>query len=245
MKQPILTNVCLTSIVKDELINPAGGIEDFVHCSVPFVGKAIIIDTGSTDGTLEKLNELTKQYEHLTVIQRDFTGFANDKNYLLKLSSNYGYDWSLFLDADERLTPKDFEDINISRNKLRNTTFYAINLQYLNLTPTGEINVRTIPQKIVDNYGAFFDSVKAFSGEELKLREGCEEEIFLPNYVKHFLQNTNALALKNKWYQLMQSQNYQEANKLYTENVWKKLNPRRIGFDGLRELTQKELDILK
>ena len=47
MKNIVLNNVTLVAIVRDEMINPAGGIEDFVNLAVPFVEKAVIVYTRS------------------------------------------------------------------------------------------------------------------------------------------------------------------------------------------------------
>lgn len=56
----VLPNTSLCSIVRDELMNPAGGIKDFMECIVPYVERAVIVDTGSLDGTREVLEEAKK-----------------------------------------------------------------------------------------------------------------------------------------------------------------------------------------
>jgi glycosyltransferase involved in cell wall biosynthesis len=67
MLPPLLPEVELCAIVKDELNNPAGGIEDFVRTVVPFLGGAVIVDTGSSDGTREKLEALSSEFSQLRV----------------------------------------------------------------------------------------------------------------------------------------------------------------------------------
>ena len=50
-RKAVLPNTSLCAIVRDEMMNPAGGIADFVDSTVPFVEQAVIVDTGSLDGT--------------------------------------------------------------------------------------------------------------------------------------------------------------------------------------------------
>ena len=54
----VLPDVSLAAIVRDEIMNPAGGIVDFVESVIPFLEEAVIVDTGSVDGTREALEEL-------------------------------------------------------------------------------------------------------------------------------------------------------------------------------------------
>ncbi len=79
----ILKDVSLCAIVRDEMLNSAGGIEDFVRSTLPFVASAVIIDTGSKDGTWEKLQELRGEYPHPEVFQRQFRDFASSRNFAL------------------------------------------------------------------------------------------------------------------------------------------------------------------
>nr|MBP7708770.1 hypothetical protein [Candidatus Pacearchaeota archaeon] len=55
-KRTILPDTSLCAIVRDEIINPAqlpgkSGIRSFVESHVPYVEQAVIVDTGSVDGT--------------------------------------------------------------------------------------------------------------------------------------------------------------------------------------------------
>jgi glycosyltransferase involved in cell wall biosynthesis len=56
--------------------NPAGGIIDFLAWTLPFVEEAVVVDTGSKEGTREILAEAAKYYPHLRVYDHPFKGFA-------------------------------------------------------------------------------------------------------------------------------------------------------------------------
>lgn len=106
----ILPDVSLAAIVRDEMMNPAGGIVDFVHSTVPFVQEAVIIDTGSKDGTRQALEELQAQYPQLRVFDRKFDDYASCRNYSL---DQVRTPYALVLDADERILAGDFEQLAI------------------------------------------------------------------------------------------------------------------------------------
>ena len=48
----------LVAIVKDELHNESGGIVSYLQSVLPFVDAAVVVDTGSSDGTFEALTTL-------------------------------------------------------------------------------------------------------------------------------------------------------------------------------------------
>ncbi|VVB82373.1 Glycosyl transferase family 2 [uncultured archaeon] len=99
----ILSDVSLCAIVRDEMMNPAGGIERFVESHVPYVEEAVIADTGSVDGTREILEEMQAKYSNLRVVDIPFTGYASTRNKAL----NYVKTKKAFiLDADELLCHK-------------------------------------------------------------------------------------------------------------------------------------------
>ncbi len=101
----VLPDVSLAAIVRDEMMNPAGGIIDFVECTVPHVEEAVIVDTGSVDGTREVLEKLQARYPHLKVFDHPFQDYADARNHSLQqVRTKY----ALVLDADERLFGKDW-----------------------------------------------------------------------------------------------------------------------------------------
>ena len=66
--------------------------------SVLFVDEIIIIDSYSTDNTID----IAKKY-NVRIIQRTFDNFSNQKNYAIEHAK---YEWIILLDADERIGEK-------------------------------------------------------------------------------------------------------------------------------------------
>lgn len=100
-KPIILTNTSLCAIVRDEKMNPAGGIGRFVDSHVPFVEQAVIADTGSVDGTREILEQMQSKYPNLKIVDIPFKGYADARN---KAMEHVQTKRVLILDADELLT---------------------------------------------------------------------------------------------------------------------------------------------
>lgn len=67
--------------------------------SLRFVDKVIVIDSGSTDGTVS----VSRKYK-AEVIKHQFKSYADQRNYALTQAQ--GYDWVLMIDADEIVEPE-------------------------------------------------------------------------------------------------------------------------------------------
>jgi len=80
-------------ITKNEALNIRACLE-----SVEWADEIIVVDSGSTDNTVEICNEFGAQ-----VHVRDWPGFGIQKNRALGYAVN---DWILSIDADERVTPE-------------------------------------------------------------------------------------------------------------------------------------------
>jgi glycosyltransferase involved in cell wall biosynthesis len=65
--------------------------------SVAWCDEIVVVDAGSSDGTVELARKRATRVEH-----RDWPGYAAQKNRALELTTG---DWVLCLDADERCTP--------------------------------------------------------------------------------------------------------------------------------------------
>lgn len=82
----------LVVITKNEVDNLKRCLE-----SVPFASEVIVLDSGSTDGTIEHAQNLGAR-----VYSQDWLGFGAQKNRAVSYAS---HDWVLCLDADEALSP--------------------------------------------------------------------------------------------------------------------------------------------
>ncbi|WP_372753284.1 glycosyltransferase family 2 protein [Mariniflexile sp.] len=88
------------------VIIPTFNEEDYIEgalYSVKFADEIIIVDSFSTDKTVEIAKKFNCQ-----VIQRKFDNFSNQKNHALQFAKT---EWILFLDADERITENLQKDI--------------------------------------------------------------------------------------------------------------------------------------
>ncbi|MFD0797002.1 CDP-glycerol glycerophosphotransferase family protein [Maribacter chungangensis] len=72
---------------------------DEVLTNVQFADEIIVVDSFSTDGTVERIKKRPK----VRFIQRPFVNYTDQKAFAMNQASN---DWVLFMDADERLTDR-------------------------------------------------------------------------------------------------------------------------------------------
>ncbi|ADG83678.1 glycosyltransferase family 2 protein [Thermincola potens] len=92
--------------------------------SVQWADEIIVVDSFSTDATVEICRKYTDK-----VFQREWTGFADQKNYGIELS---GCPWVLSIDADERITPALKEEITKAMQNDRFAGYYIPRKNYLN-----------------------------------------------------------------------------------------------------------------
>ena len=90
-----MSTVCLVMIVKDE----APVIERCLRSVLPVVDAVAIIDTGSTDGTMDVMEACAKDHRGL-LIDRPWVDFATNRNEALALGSESHCDYLLMMDAD-------------------------------------------------------------------------------------------------------------------------------------------------
>jgi len=132
IKTPRLKNTGLCAIVKDEKMNAAGGIGDFIESTLPYLAGGVIIDTGSTDGTRQILERTTIRFPGLKVFDKLFNGFADARNYSLEKFKETGLEFAFVLDADERLTKQDFIKLQES---LKSSQDEAFGFKFLDIYP--------------------------------------------------------------------------------------------------------------
>lgn len=89
-----MNSLSVIIITKNESANIRACLE-----SVAWADEIIVVDSASTDGTLEIAREYTRHVH----VHADWPGFGAQKNRALGHASK---DWVLSLDADERVTPE-------------------------------------------------------------------------------------------------------------------------------------------
>lgn len=90
-------------------LNEAQNIEAYIK-SLWFADEIIIVDSFSTDGTVE----LASKHDRVRVIQRPFDNFSAQKNFAISQAKN---DWVTFFDLDEEISPTLGQEIlEISKN---------------------------------------------------------------------------------------------------------------------------------
>ncbi len=91
-------SACVITFCKEDLI------EDCLK-SVKWADEIIVVDSYSTDKTVEICRKYTDK-----VYQRKWTGFRDQRNYAMDLS---GFEWILFIDSDERISPELYKEIQL------------------------------------------------------------------------------------------------------------------------------------
>jgi glycosyltransferase involved in cell wall biosynthesis len=84
------------------ILHTLNEIENIDDClaSVEWADEIYLVDSFSTDGTVEHVRET---FPRVRIEQREYLGAASTKNYAIDRAS---HDWIFVIDADERVTPK-------------------------------------------------------------------------------------------------------------------------------------------
>lgn len=100
-------------------LNERNNIDEVLE-NLSFADELIVVDSFSTDGTVERI----KQHPKVQLIQRPFLNYTDQKSYALAQAS---HDWVLFLDADERLTPKlKAEILQVTASKAKPVAYFFL-----------------------------------------------------------------------------------------------------------------------
>jgi glycosyltransferase involved in cell wall biosynthesis len=231
----ILPDVSLAAIVRDEIMNPAGGIVDFVESTVPFVERAVIVDTGSKDGTREALEELQSQYPHLVVLDRPFDDYATSRNFSLQnVKSKYAF----VLDADERIKSEDFARLaRIMRDCPKEGYNFRFRNRCTSYTEDHDIPGHN-PRLFVNSGKFYYNNIPGMqeylyddSGVDLSTKGYCYD---LHIYINHFILNRNIYFKKfSEWYEDIVAKGKASSiapSDLPNDKIWKAYHPRREEF---------------
>jgi len=235
----VLEDTSLCAIVRDEIMNPAGGIERFVEAHVPYVEQAIIADTGSVDGTREKLEELQGKYSNLKVVDIPFEGYVTTRVNALKYVKTKN---ALVLDADELLThEKPKNDWAMLKDFIATNKSNLYNFPIESISPNGETQIfygGKVGTTRLFNLFHLFDLIKnnPFPGEFGEEVISSEPKIWVEcARIKHFIPSPEGIDDKfENWY----SSNHQGRFISETERVdfWKGNAPSKAkGFKNWKK----------
>jgi glycosyltransferase involved in cell wall biosynthesis len=176
--------------VKNEKNTRGGGVESFVNAIVPHVGRAIIVDTGSEDGTLEKLRKMQNEYKNLEIYQRPFDDFASSRNYSLS-KANYGK--VLVLDADERTSNENLLTLQEEIEEAKSIgSFDGFLFSVENILKNGERRMYSAPlnpRLFEFEKGVYFENAIKYHSEQLIFNglRFCDKPVFQTSVViDHF-----------------------------------------------------------
>ena len=230
---PLLKDTSLCAIVRDEEMNPAGGIRDYLHCVLPFIEQAIVVDTGSTDKTREILEEMQGVYKNLKVFEHEFDGFAQSRNFgLKKVKTKY----SLFLDADERIKRDGFEAIQKQMQRFDDSPGHCINILRVGkeIYASGGHNPRIVLNKkgnhFENAFGLVYEWIYHKPGERIDGKLPVSKDIKLYHFTSDHL-----LPFKDTWYSSLMILDSRSSDKI--------TNPKKInGYIYKRELNSNRFE---
>ena len=225
----ILKNTTLLMPVRDEIMNPAGGIKRCLEAHLPYVEQAIVADTGSIDGTRQVLEEIQREYPNLRVIDIPWKGFAKARNRIIREAST---EKLLFIDADELITnqekntAKAFQEL---ADFVEQEEYEGYDFDFWHVPIPGESPGRVgenNPRLFLNNGVEYAGRVNEFLGEKLGTTK-----IPPAVYIAHFLPSTDAkLAKAWNWYGTKKYLK-QSPSDSAKEHGWKEFNPRRNEFN--------------
>jgi len=140
--------------------------------AAPAVDEIVIVDTGSTDATIEIARSFGAR-----VIEQPWTGsFSEPRNVSFEAATS---DWLLYLDADEILTPEDAPRLRALTGRTWREAFYLVETSYL-----GEIG---------DGAAVVNNALRMFRNRpEYRFKDRLHEQIAhtLPTYIPGRVEQT-------------------------------------------------------
>lgn len=104
-------------------LNEANNIAQVIE-NIDFVDEIIIIDSYSTDDTVA----IASTYDNVSVYQHKFDNFTDQRNLALSYAK---YEWVLFLDADERMTPQLTDEVKAIVEKKQTVDAYYFKRKFM------------------------------------------------------------------------------------------------------------------
>ena len=114
-----MRSLCLTAIVK----NSGPVLSDCLRSFLPYVNHFVICDTGSSDDTMERLREETKNYDGY-LFEETFTGFSHNRNRVIE-EAEKRYPDCYYVMVDDSFILKDGPEF-IERMKEATDPIYSV-----------------------------------------------------------------------------------------------------------------------
>lgn len=114
MNPGLIPDISVVIITRNEATNIKRCLD-----SLQWVKEVIIVDSGSTDNTLE----IVSTYKNVKVIETDWSGYSENKRKGTKTAVN---DWVFWVDADEEVTKELMQEL--ASLKVSEGNFYAYDL---------------------------------------------------------------------------------------------------------------------
>lgn len=131
---PAFDGVTLTMIVRDEVMNPAGGLFSTITRHVNYFPETVVLDTGSRDGTKHLLDCLSARFPSMRVYYHsDFQGYGKARNDAKGMVRTR---YSFILDADEYIVKGTLDEIKrIMKRENNGNHIGEIKLNFWDVSP--------------------------------------------------------------------------------------------------------------
>jgi len=187
---------------KNESLNIVAALK-----SVSFADEIIVIDSHSTDDTIEKAKQFNPD---AVILQREFDDFSSQKNFAINQAKN---NWILLLDADERINESLKNEIKITLSNPKNDAYWMYRKNHF-------------MGKVINFCGLQNDKViRLFNKQFCSYKGSVHEEIvcssnnygFLKNKLEHYSYTSwEKFIEKQKQYSMLQAQELKKQGKKST-----------------------------
>ena len=160
-EQKIKPGISQCMIVKNEEDN----IERALSWGKGILSEQIVIDTGSTDKTIEIARKMGARVYEFPWID----DFSAVKNYAISKSE---YEWIVFLDTDEYFLQEDVEKLAYYLKELQSTTYEGIITRFVDLDEEGKVLTEGSNLRIFRN-----SSIRYYRRIYEYLRKDCDKEV--------------------------------------------------------------------